>query len=121
MTHKTRVERHIIVDVLAGACGASAVTAVLQRSWLAFSLALILGGVLYLIERETIEEEDEILEEKMRVPDLIVETLQKIAGRVRAEKVLPEDEIVYQLGLNDGAADLAQYVLDEMKEEISNA
>lgn len=118
MSHFKRVERHILVDVLAGSCGASGLSAVLQRSWLAAVLTLVLGFVLYFLERETIEEEDEILEEKMRVPDILVEGLKKIAGREPSDVVvLPEFGNIYQAGLSDGSIALAQYVLDEMKEE----
>ena len=122
MTHRHRVERHIIVDILAGACGTSAAAAFLQRSWLALALALALGVVLYLLERETIEEEDsENPEDTMRIPDLLVEALKKVASRPHAEIIFPEYKDIYEQGLSDGAAQMAQYVLDEMKEEKKNA
>ena len=58
MTHVTRIERHIGVDVLAGALGASAVEAVVQLSWKAGLLALALGVALFFFEKSSIEEEE---------------------------------------------------------------
>ena len=117
MSHTNRVERHILVDVLAGSCGASGLSAILQRSWLAAVLSLVLGVVLYFLERETIQEEDEIQEEKMKVPDLMVETLKKIAAREPAKHIVPEGQPFYDAGLSDGAATLAQHILDNLKGE----
>jgi hypothetical protein len=117
MKHKTRIERFIIVDVLAGACGASGVTAVLQRSWLAAGLAAALGVVLVLLERETIDEEEATENGIMNLTDSALAALEKSASWKKTQKIAPEDLPVYEQGLRAGAADLAQFILEEILSE----
>lgn len=53
----------------------------------------------------------------VKLSDNVVAKLQVISRSVPDRKVLPEDRPVYEAGLEDGAADLAQYVLDQLEEE----
>jgi len=77
-------------------------------------LGLAYGFACYYLGRRRVK----IEEGKMQIPVLLVDILKKIAGRTRSQVViLPEFRNLYEAGLNDGSADLAQYVLDEMKEE----
>ena len=60
MTPKARHirERHIAVDALAITMGSFIVDAVTRHNWISGLVALILGGVLYVLDREGIENEE---------------------------------------------------------------
>ena len=119
MNHTKRVERHVIVDILAGACGTCGAAAVLQRSWMASILAGVILLALLLLERETIEEEETpTKEDKVKLPDALVASLKKIAAQPLLEYTFTnqEDRSVYDAGALDGSTTLAQYVLEQIQE-----
>ena len=123
MSHIKRVERFIIVDILAGSCGAAAVAAVLQRSWLAVLLTLVIAAALWMLERETIEEEDEVeahvrpsKENELEITDKTIAALRAYAAR-SFENSGDDPVTAYQNGLKDGVTMAAQYVLGEVREE----
>jgi hypothetical protein len=118
MKHTTRVERFILIDILVGACGAAFGTAVLQVSWKAAILGALLAASTYLLERETIEEEERPEgDDSVRLTESAFEALKQSAAWKGAEKILPEDRVAFELGLKAGAAELAQFVLEEIEIE----
>jgi len=60
MTTKGRQirERHIAVDILASVIGADIFYAVVSRSWIYGIAAIVLGGVLYVVDKIGIENEE---------------------------------------------------------------
>ena len=121
MNHKKRVERFILVDILAGAGGTCVAAAFLQKSIPAAGLGVLIFVALWLLERATIEEEDQpavaTKEPGMQLSELVVAGLKKIASRPRLDYVAPENTEIYNAGLGDGAADLAQYVVEQVQPE----
>lgn len=124
MSHKTRVERHIIVDILAGILGASLVASLIGKSILAGLLALAAGVVLFFIERSNIKEEDTLEENihpapepRRRALELTVKdvaVLGKVSSRALHDDIDPEGLPFYIAGLEDGAATQAQWVIDQL-------
>jgi hypothetical protein len=55
----------------------------------------------------------------MKLPDSVVEGLRKIAGRPLLDYTFAfgEDRDIYEAGVLDGGASLAQYVLDGLEKE----
>ena len=118
MTHTTRVERHILVDMLSGATGALLVGGLLQKSWMYAGIGLLVAVALLLLERETIEQEEAPQEPKIAgqvIPEDVVRFLEARAALDMATGITPDDQKVYSAGLSDGSIVLAQYVLDELK------
>ena len=125
MSHKTRVNRHIAVDVLASVVGGALVASLLNKSLVAFLLSSAAGLVLFLLERNNIQEEDHL--EKPR--EVLVETTVRVNPfsekdmrllRNKAEHPasnVPEEGLgFYIAGLEDGSAVTSQWVLDVIQE-----
>lgn len=121
MSHKTRVERHIVVDVLAGVLGASFVTAFTAKSYLALILAVAAGVVLFLLERNNIQEEDQLeaapefevieAEAENLLSEADMGLLREWAKYPPSNNIPPEGNIFYTAGLRDGAAIASDWVL----------
>lgn len=129
MSHQTRVEHHIVVDILAGVLGASFVTALTARSLLALLLAALSGVVLFLLERNNIQEEDkletnsdffpETVTRLIPVPSLSdkdVAILKKKALHPASTVIPTEGLAFYMAGLEDGAAVTSQWVLNQIED-----
>lgn len=123
MSHKTRVERHIAVDVLASVVGGALVASLLNKSFVAFLLSASAGVTLFLLERNNIEEEDHLEEpheliHEVRVSpfsDSDIQVLLKKASHPPSE--VPEEGVAFYIaGLDDGAAVTSQWVLDVIAE-----
>jgi hypothetical protein len=87
-------------------------------------LVVLVGAALWQLEKETIEEEETpTKEEKVKLPDALVASLKKIAAQPLLEYTFTnqEDRSVYDAGALDGSTTLAQYVLEQIQEEPSNA
>lgn len=122
MSHKTRVERHIAVDVLASVVGGALVASLLNKSVVAFLLSAAAGLTLFLLERNNIQEEDELdtpFQEtvSVAVPQLSEENLEILRKKLRPETThIPEDPSdAYTLGLLDGASITAEWVLEKVE------
>ena len=87
-------------------------------SWSPLSLLVLIGAALWLLEKETIEEEDAPQEDKVKLPDALVASLKKIAAQPLLEYTFTnqEDRSVYDAGALDGSTTLAQYVLEQIQE-----
>jgi len=59
MNHTIRVKKHVIRDILASVVGGAFVGAIIQKSWIAAGLAVIVGFALFIEEKVDIQEEDE--------------------------------------------------------------
>ena len=119
MKHRARVNRYILIDILSGSCGALVVGGLLQRSWLFAGVGLLLGVALLMLERDTIEQEETPTEPKtpgLKIPSDVVDFLEK-RSKETLSKGAPESKESYAAGLQDGTVVLAQYILDELKEE----
>lgn len=119
MKHRARVNRYILIDILSGSSAALLVGSLLQKSWLFGGVGLLLGVALLLLERETIEQEEAPTETKttgVKIPSDIVSFLEKRSKELMS-KGAPESKESYAAGLQDGTVVLAQYILDELKEE----
>lgn len=119
MSHKTRVERHVTVDVLASIVGGALIASLLNKSGVAFLLSVAAGLVLFLLERNNIEEEDHLEEPNELIHEVRVSPFSESDLRVLREKAshpestVPEEGLAfYVAGLNDGAAVTSQWVLD---------
>lgn len=123
MSHKTRVERHIGVDLLASVAGGALVSSLINKSAVAFALSVISGLALLLWERNNIQEEDELdtpFQEtvSVSVPQLSEENLEILRKKTRKLPYapVPEDSSdAYMLGLTDGAAITAEWVLEKVE------
>ena len=96
----------------------------LQKSWLFAGIGLALAVALLLLERDTIEQEETPVAPKVDgqvVPEEIVTFLESRAQLPMAKGITPENQEIYAAGLSDGSIVLAQYVLDELKPEETNA
>lgn len=127
MSHKTRVERHITIDVLASVVGGMFVSAVLNKSGIAFALTAAIGVTLFLLERNNIKEEDELdtphevfVETLVQTPPQLtaddLKILRRTASHPASEDILEEGLAYYIAGLEDGAAVNAQWVLNQVAE-----
>lgn len=56
--HRRITERHLAVDVLASVIGADIFYTVINRSWICGITAVVLSGVLYVVDRIGIENEE---------------------------------------------------------------
>lgn len=132
MSHKTRIERHIIVDLIAGVAAASLVVAILNKSWAAVLLTVASGVALFLLERNNIQDEDQLESDLNYFPGLVeavdppflpntlsdkdVVILKKKASHPASTDVPSEGLACYIAGLEDGAAVTAQWVLNQLEE-----
>ncbi len=118
MTHTTRVERHILIDMLSGSCGALLIGGLLQKSWVYVGIGLAVAFALLLLERENIHREETPAAPKIDGLILSKEVVTILEQRaVMTLSTISEDQKeVYAAGLKDGSAVLAQYILDESKE-----
>lgn len=59
----------------------------------------------------------------MKLPDLVVEGLKKIAGRplLGYTFAFGEDRDIYEAGVLDGGSSMARCVLEQLQEEVPNA
>lgn len=122
MSHKSRVERHIVVDLIAATAAGSLVAAITTRSWVAAFLAFAAGVALLLIERHNIDEEDHAETTVLLPPPsplslsvANVRMLQRKAMHPAANNV-PEEGLAYYIaGLEDGAAVQADWVLEQLE------
>jgi hypothetical protein len=59
----------------------------------------------------------------MKLPDLVVKGLRKIAARPLLDYTFAfgEDRDIYEAGVLDGGSSMAQYVLEQLQEEVPNA
>lgn len=134
MSHKTRVERHIVVDLIAAVAAGSLVAAITLKSVVAVLLGLAAGVALLLLERNNIQEEDDLEDsfEDMAVDELQYENLvppppslttkdiailQKKASHPPAEVISEANLAPYIVGLEDGAAEMAKWVLNQLDSE----
>ena len=119
MSHRTRVERHIVVDLIAATAAGSLVAAVTTRSWVAVFLAFAAGVALFLLEWRNIDEEDRA-EDRIPPPPLSLSLdnvlmLHKKASHPASDNV-PEEGLAYYIaGLEDGAAIQADWVLNQLE------
>jgi len=119
--HTTRVERYILIDILVGACGASFGAAILQLSWKAGLLGAALAFAAYLLERETIEEEETPGKDNtVKLTEAALSALRQSAKWLPATDITEEDQPVYEEGLRTGAAELAKFVLEEIEQKESS-
>jgi hypothetical protein len=117
MTHTTRVERHILVDIASGVCGALFVGSLLQKSWWEAVLATLLAIALLFWEKGTIREEEMPVKPTGRVlANTTIQMLAKMSVKNLHDQITPEQHEVYVSGLEDGTATLAQYILDATEE-----
>jgi hypothetical protein len=56
--HRSIRERHLAVDVLASVIGADIFYTIISRSWVYGVVAIILSGVLYVVDKIGIENEE---------------------------------------------------------------
>lgn len=121
MSHKSRVERHIVVDLIAATAAGSLVAAITTRSWVAAFLAFAAGVALLLIERHNIDEEDHLEFDATPKPNPLslsvanIRMLQRKAMHPASHNV-PEEGLAYYIaGLEDGAAVQADWVLGQLE------
>lgn len=119
MSHKTRVNRHITVDLIAAVAAGSLVAAITLKSAVAVLLCVAAGAALILLERNNIQEEDELdtpFQETVTVapPQLSEENLEILRLKATHPEAghIPVEAIAYYVaGLEDGAAEMAKWVL----------
>lgn len=123
MSHKTRVERHIIVDLIAGVAASALVVAISNKSLLSGLLSVAAGIALFLLERNNIEEEDHLEEPHELIHEVRVSPFSESDLRVLRKKAehpaseVPEEGLAFYIsGLADGAAVTSQWVLDVIAE-----
>lgn len=126
MSHKTRVERHIAVDVLASVVGGALVASLLNKSLIAALLSAAAGLVLFLLERNNIQEEDEHdvpmvyhefspSDHPPQLSEENLEILRRTASRAETTHVPEDSSDAYTVGLLDGAAITAEWVLEKVE------
>lgn len=126
MSHKTRVERHIVVDLTSAVAAASLVVALTEHSWVAALLTLASGTALFLMERNNIQEEDQLeaepefeVVETVAVNSLSEANLQVLLAWAKyppSNNIPPEGRLAYHDGLRDGAAIASDWVLKQIKD-----
>lgn len=135
MSHTTRVERHVSVDIVSSAAGGALVAAVLQKSWICALVAVALGAAVFIFDRMSIEEDEiefdpeptETLPSTIYTPYIaprpgfnhIPLSVHKriMFEAARDTEGIQSDAplVIYHNGLQDGVITFAQWVKDEME------
>ena len=55
----------------------------------------------------------------MKISNFAVERLRRYAGQETASRIAPDSKVIYEKGLADGAATLAEWILTEIEEETN--
>ena len=135
MSHTTRVERHVSVDIVSSAAGGALVAAVLQKSWLCALVAVALATAVWIFDRMSIEE-DEIEFDPDPIKTLPVTPYTPYVAPLpgynhippsaykrimfesdRDTKGIQSDQplLIYHNGLQDGVITFAQWLKEEME------
>jgi len=140
MSHTTRVERHVSVDIVSSAAGGALVAAVLQKSWLCALVAVALGAAVFIFDRMSIEEDEiefdpepgirmlncppvappfylhniQVPQEYHEMPDGVFKRVMFEAERDTEGIQSDEPLLIYHNGLQDGVITFAQWLKEEI-------